>query len=296
MYLSYSAYKLYRTCPRAYYHRYLAKTVMPERENKVNSLYGTVVGLLFERFYADRIWQRTGIEGILTGMAETTLDQAIAREEKSGAVDFADPKSNYKSRAALLDDVKQSVPRGLAIIRHHRLIGRDAQAEVKLDIDIGPHRVGGRADFIMTRVGPGSDLVILDGKGSKWREKYVDATQLRWYALLYQKHHGRLPDRLGFVFWRSEPDDAMDWVDINPEEIVALERDILAAMTNMEREWAAIESTPERERLPLLMEHFPAVPDRFGCKLCSYAPVCPEGRSLLRPAGDMGDATLSLSD
>lgn len=290
MYLSYSGYKLFKSCPRAFYHRYLDKTVPPERENKVNSLYGTVVGLLFETFYAERLWSQKGVAALLGARAAATLDQAIVREQRGGMVDFSDPKSNYKSKDALLDDIRAAIPRGLGIIRHHRLLGKDALAEVKLDWTTGPHTIGGRADFILTRIAPDNDLLILDGKGSKWREKYVDVTQLHWYAMLYQKHHGRLPDRLGFVFWRCEAGEAVDWVEVDEGVTDSLCRDVVRTMDEIAAQWGEMEKLGTNERLPLVMEHYGAKPDRGGCRLCAYSSVCPEGRSLLRPGVDMEDA------
>jgi hypothetical protein len=295
MYLSYSGYKLYKSCPRAYYHRYLAKTENPERENKVNSLFGTVVGLLFEIFYAEKLWLTHGIVAQMQARAPGVLDQAIAREERSGSVTFTDPRSNYKSRETLLADILEAIPRGVGIIRRYRLLGKDAQAEVKLDIAYREHMIGGRADFILTRIAPDSDNLLLEGKGSKWREKYVDPVQLLWYAMLYEKHHGRLPDRLGFVFWRSEPEAAMDWIDVDPEKIRELWDEVLQTMDAITVHWNSMERLTSRGQLPLLMEHFAAKPDRWGCKLCSYAAVCPEGRGLLGPSPDMDDASMMLA-
>ena len=195
MYLSYSGHKTYKECPRQYWHKYIDKTTLPVPDNRVNTLYGSVVGILFELFYAEKIWTRSGVISILESKVDAVLGDTIAKCLRDGAIDWSDPKANYKSLDALRKDVLSSIPRGVEIIRHHRLLGLDAAAEVKLDRTIEGHVIGGRADFIMRRVRPHDDLVILDGKGSRHRDKYVDPQQLWWYAMLYRDQHGIMPDR-----------------------------------------------------------------------------------------------------
>ncbi len=191
-----------------------------------------------------------------------------------------DKKANYDGPETLLSDVKDSIPRGIAIIRHHRLLGQDAQAEVKLDQNVEEHTIGGRADFIMTRVAPHRDKVILDGKGSKWRDQYVDARQLLWYAMLYQMRYGHAPDKLGFVFWRFDPDKSLDWVDFTQNDLDGLKAHILETMGNIEGYKRRLSTLPEDEVLSALVEMFPAQPGD-KCRLCSYLPVCKEGQGMM---------------
>lgn len=293
MYLSYSGHKTYVSCPRAYAHRYILKTNPPVPENKVNSLYGTVVGQLFELLYAEKLYLGSGIPGLLAQRAGALLDAAIARESRTGCVNFRAKEANYKSREALLEDILNSIARGLGIIGHHSLLplrGTEPGAEVKLDRTWGEHTVGGRADFILTRVGPHRDTVILDGKGSKWRDKYVDLKQLHWYAMLYQEHHGKLPDKLGFVFWRSEPEDAVDWHDADPEKLLELRAEVGVALTAITQATAELQQDPKK--LPVL---FPARTDKFGCKMCPYQPSCAEGTAYLAPVAESARAVEMLN-
>lgn len=292
MYLSYSGYKKYEGCPRSYWHGYIDKTPLAKPENRVNSIYGSTVGLLFEAFYAAHIWTKPGVEARLVAMAEETLDQTIERESKSGVIDFTDKAANYKSREALLKDVLETIPRGIAIIRHHRLLGTDAAAEVKLDSDIGGHRIGGRADFVMTRIKPNNDRIILDGKGSRHRDKYVDPWQLKWYAMLWRERRSSIPDALGFVFWRYEPNLAVDWVPYTEADLDELRETVVSAAGRIEDAKTQLEALSAAERLPVLQETFPTKPSR-DCKLCSYLSLCTEGRAYQQaalPAAFLADA------
>lgn len=251
-----------------YWHRYIAKTILPTPENKVNSLYGSVIGTIFELFYVDRVYLQQGVQGILEARLDAVLDDVVARESKNGAVLWDDPKSNYKSREALRKDVLKSIPRGIGIIRHHRLVGQPADAEVKLDSMIDGHMIGGRADFIMRRVNPCGDLVILDGKGSRHRDKYVDPQQLWWYAMLYREQHKHTPDKLGFVFWRQEPETSLDWVPFSPKSLDDLLAGVLSDVRAIEANKTELARVPESpEQLAALSELFPLhLGDK--CTLC----------------------------
>lgn len=292
MYLSYSGHKAYKECPRQYWHRYVGKTKLPAPDNRVNALYGSVVGTLFEDFYTQGIWKQSGVQQLLEARVDQTIDSIIQRESRDGVFDWADPKSNYKSRESLRREVVKSIPRGIGIIRHHRLLGHRADAEVKLDANIDGHMIGGRADFIIQRVKPHNDLVILDGKGSRHRDKYVDPQQLWWYAMLYRHHHTILPDRLGFVFWRQEPENSLDWVNFSGKSLDDLLAGVLGDVQNIEAAKARLtglkQPITDPEYTAALRELFPA---QVGgkCGLCSYLPVCQEGQAYQSRRPDLSD-------
>lgn len=306
MYLSYSSWKLFRSCPRAYMFRHVEKPVLEAPDNKINSLFGTTVGNLFETFYKERLWRCDDPIAELLARADKALDDAILRERESAAGDArklgANPeqwhaaavwwdepkpriKLNYTSREAVLVDVQEAIPNGVEIIRHHRLIGKGIGAEVVLDSDFDAHRLLGRADFIILRRPlPEDDHVILDGKGSKWRGQYVDFAQLRWYSLLQRRRTGTTPHRVGFVYWRSPPSEAMDWEEITDKVLDDLQAVVMKDVERIEAgalqvSVAKTKATPER-RLELIQHHFPVYPGP-GCRLCSYVPVCKSGQIMV---------------
>jgi len=280
MYLSYSGHKSYSVCPKQYWHSYLDKTTPGKPDNKVNSLYGSTVGTLFELFYADRLWLRQGVEELLLSMAEETLDRIVEKELQKGIVEYKDKdeRANYKTKEALLKDIREAIPKGLKTIRYHRLLGADAEAEVKLDSWVEGHRIGGRADFIMTRIKPHGDRIILDGKGSRHRDTYVDPWQLKWYAMLFREKYAAIPDQLGFVYWRQDPETSVDWIPFLPHDLDELRVSVLEAASHIEKAKLVLDETPKAGHLQALHELLPAKPSR-DCRLCSFLSQCAEGQA-----------------
>jgi len=279
MYLSYSGFKSYVQCPYSYWHKYVNKTTLLTPENTVNSLYGSTVGILFEGFYADKLWRSKDYESVLQSRVEETFDKAV-KDQRGRIVDWNDEKANYHSRAELLADVRETIPRGLQIIRENRLIGPQADAEVKLDSKFGPHLVGGRADFIIRRVEPHKDLVILDGKGSKWGGKFVEDTQLKWYAVLHRARLNVVPDALGFVFWRFEGEKAITWVKFTSADLDVLQHEILTTMNRVATSIDRLQGVSGKLKAfdELRQELFPAQAGD-NCRLCAYADLCEEGKA-----------------
>ncbi len=284
MYLSYSGFDTHEKCPSMYCHRYVDKTRLPVPENKVRSLYGSTVGVLFELFYSRRLWSspKTVIHRLIE-MAPSILDEVISKEEdKGGRVDFSE--GDYKSKEALLEDVLAAIPRGIHTIRHHRLLSDDAAAEVPLNRRVGRHMLGGRADFIMSLAVPEKTKVIIDGKGSRYRDKYCQELQLMWYSMLYREGQGHLPDKVGFLYWRCEAETALDWVTFTDSQVDNLRDSVLQATDQLERKvhTLAVVSDPrekvkERDRL-----FFPTPGNK--CTLCSYRSVCDVGQRYLKAA------------
>lgn len=285
-YLSFSGYQRAEGCLYAYWHGYVGFTPHPP-DDRLGSIYGTVVGRLFEAFYRDQLWRLPGARDAMASMAVDMVDTVLAEEQSprkgkpGGIIVWRDDL--YASRDALIQDVQASIPRGLATIKMHRLLGLDAQAEVKLDSDIEGRRVGGRADFVMTRIAPHRDLVIIDGKGSRKRDRYVHLTQLQWYALLHQQKFKRLPDRVAFVYWHFDPPSNIDWFEVTQADVDRLKAHILKVMQSLEERAA---QTGASKALPVVREAYPPAAKMANCRFCPYATeaVCPEGREVVLKA------------
>lgn len=274
MYISYTGYKTYLKCPRMYWFMYISKPTLGEPENRVNTLYGTMVGWLFEIFYNERIWNSKGVEQQLQDRVQTAYERAIAKETRDGVIRWKpdDKRANYQSPEALFEDVRATIPRAIRIIRHHRLLGTDAAAEVKLDQWVQGHRLGGRADILMRRIQPHYDRILLDGKGSRHRAKYVDDRQLKWYAMLHRLKHNHMPDRLGFVYWRQEPEKSIDWIACSTNELDELQGSILMAIGEIEAGTMQMDADPAH--LPQVFAAHPG----SECRFCPYFALCPEGQ------------------
>lgn len=290
-YISYSGYKEYEKCPYAYWHKYVVRTVLKVPENSVNSLYGTTIGTVFEAFYKQQIWKDKDISGRLLELAPIHLDIAIKEAKSKGRdVNWLDESANYHSRQEILVDLEATIPMGVRTLRENRFVGPRMDTEFKLDFKFGKYIIGGRSDFIIQRVKPFNDLVILDGKGSKHRETYVDGhklahgqkpegIQLKWYGLLYRAHTGSLPDGLGYIFWRFEGERAIEWIEFSASDLDNLKSEVLATLTRIDMSTSKLETTDKESQAysDLRQELFPAQPSQ-ACNLCAFSTICEDGK------------------
>ncbi len=291
MYMSYSAFNFWDRCKLSYWHRYIAKTRPPEIDNRVNMLYGAIVGVAFEQFYNEKMWRLPNFLEELYGRLPRIGAKVIADETadgKNGTIIWGekrpgDKKPTYKSLDEVLEDVRGAVQRGLKTIRYHRLVGPEAVAELKLDSKINGHHLAGRADFVIQRVPPDNDKIILDGKGSKFRDDYVDKRQLRWYAMLYEHQRKFLPDKVGFLYWRSEPEAAIDWHQVTAAETATLRESVFETIEIIEAKRRQLPIAPEPTRQQIV-EHFPAQPSK-DCKWCNFLSACDEGTRHVKNQG-----------
>lgn len=293
-YLSFSGWKQFKGCPNSYARKSVFKEIPVKPDNKVNSLYGSVVGLLAEQFYKDRIWRADDPAAELVARAARTLDETIERERtaavenaekigadkdiwREGAIVWSDPKANYNSIDTLLAEVVATMPRLVEIIRVQKLLGPRVGTEVKLDSQFGEHMLIGRADFVIRHVDPNVTHIV-DGKGSKYGGRYADPEQLNWYSMLWRKRTGKLPDSVGFALWRKEPHEAVEWYQPSVAEIDGLQEAVLADAEVIEngRVQYAVAKEPEH-RLAIIQERFPVQPGK-SCNLCSYLPNCEPGK------------------
>jgi len=303
-YLSYSGWKCYTTCPLQYWHSYVNKTRMEKPENGVNSLYGSTVGVVFENFYAQKIFKRPDYVSALKDLIEPTLDKTIQDAVRQGrVVDWSDEKSNYpenkdgltkseamaRGRKELIAHAHEAIVNGVNTIRRHKFVGPFMEAEMKLDARFGPHVMGGRADFVVQRVAPHGDLVIIDGKGSKHRDKYlegkprkkgdpVEGTQLKWYATLYREKFKRPPDALAYIFWRFADDKAVDWVPFTESDLDLLKEEALSTIKRIDRTSAQLVETASKQAREELREELFPTQAGHHCTLCNYSEICEAGR------------------
>jgi hypothetical protein len=218
------------------------------------------------------------------------VDSVIASETapgKNGYINWMDEDANYHRLEDVISDVRDAIPRGLRTIKHHRLVGPEATSEVKLDSKTRGHIFRGRADFVIRRVPPHKDLVIIDGKGSKFRDRYVDKRQLRWYSMLYEDQHKTLPDKVGFLYWRNEPDTSVDWYEITSVETRALRDTVFEAVETIEDHLRHLPMAPKPTREEVVA-FFPAQPS-CDCKWCNHLSLCEDGMRYERNRGKSPD-------
>ncbi len=290
-YISYSGFSSMSKCPYAYWHKYVAKTTPPDPENGINALYGSAIGTIFESFYKDRLWRDTNCVVRLQSLAEPHLDAAIKDTMKKGmVVDWPDERANYHSKDEILKDLRETIPLGLQTIRQNRLVGPRMEPELKLDHRFESYIMGGRSDFVIQRVPPYNDLVILDGKGSKHRDKYLDGqplkkgekvegVQLKWYAVLYRAKRQVVPDQLGYIFWRFSDEQAIEWVPFSNKDLDILQSEVLSVIARIDKSVKKLDEINDSPQAhdELRQELFPAQPSH-GCTLCAFIAICEDGK------------------
>lgn len=302
-YISYSGNKLFENCEFAYWNNYINYTEIEGPDDRLGSIFGSVTGILFERFYMGKMWRLKEPQAHLHELASEVLDEVIKdettprQEEKYGRLvwkgtgvlmwkgegEGQNPRGLYENREELLADIRDAVARGFRIIRHERLLGPRMGAEVKLDADFEEGKIAGRADFIIKRTKPYHDLCIIDGKGSRWRDKYVDPDQVRWYGMLYKHHHGVAPDKLAFLYWRYDPPESMDWVEFTEEELdellIRVRRNLMKISRKKEKLARKTIQEARRVFLPVAEKANPREAHEKGCRFCPYAleDLCPKG-------------------
>lgn len=234
----------------------------PLKDSKHHAIMGIVIQKLVERVYESELWKHPqGLAQSLVDMVEKEFQYEVSRSYVDWRV--APPK------AEMIQVCKDGVLGYLRTMKHHRLAGPYAKAEVDLLGWINKYNpVGGRADVIIRRDDTG--VTILDGKNSLSKGKYTSPDQLRWYALCYYLAYGQLPDRLGFVYYRypygmakedGTVEDGVDWVPVTRLDIEGLAQRAVDVRKDMDK------------------EKFGANPSPQNCKFCDFETVCPERKA-----------------
>lgn len=314
MYLSYSGYKK-ASCLLAFWHLYLNKTRHSKPDDRLGSIYGSAVGVLFERFYKEQLWRQPETRKVLEAMAPAVVSKLLEEAVRPGKVqqggiirwrgpeeEGKNPRGLYLNQDELTRDVIAAIGRGLWTIKENLFLAKDAQAELKLDCVVRDHYIAGRADFVMRRVQHG-DRIIIDGKGTHHtivekgvrKGKYLDEDQLIWYAWLFREQYQRLPDRLAYLFWYYEPPTSVAWVDVRLEDVMELKERVLGVADSLLRKRTAVygeELTEDHlakglaappRRLEVVREHYPPTANQQNCQYCPYAEkdLCAEGHALV---------------
>ena len=264
----------------------------PVKRSEHHAVMGIVLANFWEWLYNDEEWKHKH------GLVDRLLEKArkdFSRLCISKHIDWrlAPPRDE------MWDTIEAGIRGYLKTMRHHRLLGPYARSEVDLTCYVNKWTpIGGRADLIIRRSVDGKDEIsILDGKNSR-RYKgpkrkgqpqklitYTDPDQLRWYALCFYLSYRRMPDRLGFIYFRY-PYGA-EKLDVDGETIPEIGEDGMPTGANeIEQgvEWIEFDrddlkgiATRARDALRgMQREKFPANPVPSQCRFCDFETVCPE--------------------
>ncbi|OPZ38441.1 MAG: PD-(D/E)XK nuclease superfamily protein [Synergistetes bacterium ADurb.BinA166] len=256
LYLSYSGRECYLRCPRRYEFRYIQK--IPVQRDPRGSMFGSAIGKVFQWFYDKKLWATVDPVLSCLQLVEPALCE-VFREEGF------DPSADPGYRSAVRQDMATFVPPGVETIRKLGLVTAYSRAEANLSVLYGSEKhdmtikLGGRADFVHSQ--DRADVCIIDGKGSKHREKYVDSGQLIWYAVQHYIKYHVAPARIGFVFW-AFPDDPVKWIAYSSQDMVQ-----------------SLDQTFEVGK-KIRLKMFDPTPSG-ECNRCDYKDKCEEGRKYI---------------
>lgn len=245
--LSWSGFKTYKRCGLAYKKSYVDKE--PVARNAYNAVGGKTIQAVFERFYNDEIWRRgKEVRAILDDLLPKEYRRVLFDEE----VDWKAPESKL-TREELLDSLRPVVGTTLQVIKDHKLIGKFAKAEVKLQAWFDKVLVHGIADFVIRR---DNSHIILDGKLTRHRKKYLDADQLVFYVMLFYLQHQVVVDQVGWIYYTY---GELEWVPVTIEDVKRLHADIKVAIEGIRK------------------NRFDADPSEDACRFCDFAKTCSFG-------------------
>jgi CRISPR/Cas system-associated exonuclease Cas4 (RecB family) len=249
--LSYSSYRMYVDCPRSYKLK-ADKVEPPEPDNRYFALYGLLVEHFFERYTnrlcrADRVLTDKDVNYLLSEMWKGILAENY--------VNWDEPyvrKSSNDIYEMALEDVLENMKTFS--------FWKNAQAEVPYWINLkkSGDALTCRMDFVVKL--PDDTVEILDGKGKMKIDTDADIEQLYYYALVYLLKNGRLPDKIGFLYYHFK---IIRYIDFDADAIMAF-RDKLAL----------VKSAMKKDT-----EFAPKVKLSKQCKWCSYKYTCDAWRA-----------------
>lgn len=246
-----------------------------EKRSEHHAVMGTVIQAVIERFYNDELWKLLAPPVLRDRMLELA-DENFALELARRYIDWRVSIPQEEMRQLIRDGILGYI----RTLKAHKFLGPYARAEVELLGYIDKYNpIGGRADVIIRReTEPTNGVTILDGKNSKRYKDgkggtmtYTDPDQLRWYALLFYLCYRKMPDHLGFVYYRypygmpildeegqetGKIESGVDWVPCTKDDIKGLARRAADARKGMNK------------------EHFDARPEPKRCKFCDFESEC----------------------
>lgn len=193
MRISYHTYEDYIECPYRFKLKHIDRVPPTVPVDEYHTMYGRLIGKFFEMYsnvwrfktpylFPEHIRERMNI--LFDGLIAThTINWRRGTRNKEEIIDQACTDAHTIMESPSLNYFLNS------------------KSEVSMEVKLqSGHKITGRPDFIHQDAKSGTPL-ILDGKGSKKKGKYISDEQLYYYALLYYLTYNEIP-QLGFFYYR----------------------------------------------------------------------------------------------
>lgn len=240
--------KTYLECPCKY--DFQARRVEPTKpDNRYYAVRGTVMQKFFE-LYANKHYPATA--ELTFAPVRKFLKPFYDRELGYNYIDWSAPMCK-QDREGLLDEIVTIIAQNLEKMDHY---AEGTQSELKIVISLknGDELVG-KIDFVKEYAD--GTVALMDGKSTGTLNKGIDVDQMLFYAWLHKVKRGKIPEKLGFVYYQLL---ITDWKTFDKVDIERVVRSVLGTLEAAKT-----------------AKVFPPTPSAGACKYCSYMDKCPEG-------------------
>ena len=246
MRLSYSQYRTFLQCPRLYHYQ-ATKVPPPVKPSSYFALYGILIEAFFKKY--TNVYTKQGVT-LSNDQIREILKSLWGYVLEKNYVDWSDPWVNETA-----DQILENVYNDVLLNMNTFFFWKEAQSEVSFEVLLKKSQdvLSCRMDFIWRK--PDGTVEILDGKGTNKLDKNVDIEQLLFYALMYLLRNKRVPDKLGFLYYKYH---LIKYIDFNMDTVMAF-KDKLALVKR------AISKTEVFEPVVGLSKHCKWCAYRFGC-------------------------------
>lgn len=209
MKLSYSSYRTYLDCPRKF-HLTDTGVEAPEKKSKYFALYGMLVESFFKQYVNEMLPKGINPSERDIDYTMKSIWQYILNREY---VDWEEPWVK-QTQQQIYSDAYTDVLKNISA----NTFWSRAKSEINIVINLKKSldELSCRLDFIVEN--EDGTIDIIDGKGTRKMDKNVDTEQLYFYALMYLLRHRKVPDRIGFLYYRYQ---LLKYVDINYDIIMS---------------------------------------------------------------------------
>lgn len=246
MRLSYSKYRTYVECPRHY--NWLEINKKPSVQQ---SMYHALYGITIQRFFENYVnkYVKRGIK-LSKSQIRKFMWEDWTRILEDKYVVWDDPWCKEGSDEIFESAFEDAIANieAMDFFEHTR-----SEVIYNINLKKSKDELNGRMDFIVSR--PDGTVEILDGKGTKNPKKYVDVEQLYFYALLYLLRKRKLPDKLGFWYYRFQ---RIEYIEFDIDTILEFRKKVALVKKSIKTDkvWA------------------PKVKITKACKFCEYTQDC----------------------
>lgn len=253
------------------------KKPKPIQKSEHHAVMGTAIQAVIEKFYNEGLWKILAPMELRDRLLEMGKEE-FRLECSRRFIDWRLCEPREEQEKLVLDGILGY----MKTMKAHKLLGPYARCEVDMVGYVNKYTpIGGRADLTIRRdTEPRLGVTILDGKnGKRYKDgkggwmTYTNPDQLRWYALCFYLMYRKLPDYLGFLYYRFpygapviDPDgvdtgkteEGVEWVTFTLEDLKGLAQRAVDARKAMDK------------------EKFQATPSSKTCRFCDYETVCPD--------------------